>query len=257
MINKEVIEKVVSYSITKCGRLKGGVKSSLNNFIRHHFYDFFDETKRLKYEKVEYLDNHGNVLIKQDGDESSWTVDGGDIGHMIEENFDTILNSGGFHITHNHPGSYREADLDNGDFTCLSEADMNNLKKTFDWESKGVNNWYYAKSITADCSNGTRMTLVRNTDSFNPSVFDKARDNLISNWRKYIADSKENVKEELWEFASEYKSENNVLPPSDVLNDAKIKIQEEFAREHFQEYIQPSIKEFDETGFELSYEWIT
>ena len=258
MVNKEIIDKVISYSIKKCGRLKGGLKSSLNNFIRQQLYKFFDETKTLEYEKVEYLDNHGNVLIKKKGDRHSWEVKGEDISKIIDDNFNLIMDKGGFHITHNHPSSYRESDMDCGDFTCLSEADMNNLKKTFNWESKGIHDWYFNKSITGDCSNGTRMTLVRNTDSFNPSVFDKARDNLIKNWRKYIKDSKENTKEALWDFVLVWQSKNNTtnLPSSDVLDKEKVEIQKRFAKEHFQDYIQDNIKDFDETGFELSFEWI-
>ena len=265
MVNIKIISKTIEDAIIKCGRIVGGVKSSLNNHIRHTLNSFFDETKDLTHERVVYMNNKGEVLLRKDGEKYSWRVSSEEMTELVYEDggLDTILNKGGLHITHNHPGPYRESEYDNGDFTCLSEADMNNLKGTLTFNGE---RYYRDKSITADCSNGTRMTLVRQTDSFNPSVFDKARDNLISNWRKYIQDSKENTKKELWDFTLKWKEENSFentgeviypfLPPSDVLHDVKVNIERKFAEEHFEEYIQPSIQEFDETGFELSFEWI-
>ncbi len=260
MVDKADIEIIITKSIdivNKCSRLAGGVKSSLNNQIRHSLYQFYDKTKKLKYENVCYMNNKGKQLFKKKGDATSWKVTQNELNKMLTKNYDYLVNGGRFDITHNHPGPYANTDLDNKDFTCLSVKDMNNL--TLPFYIEGEYSGHYVRSITADSSNGTRMTLLHNNpdDEIDKEKYDKTAQNLVDNWTKYILDSEDNTKEKLLEFTEDWQDNHNgKLPSAKVLHDAKIKIQDDFAKSNFEGYINDNIKDFKELGFELSYEWI-
>ena len=97
---------------------------------------------------------------------------------MINERIGNLNEQGIlFNVDHNHPM------LDYSMFTCLSSDDLNNcLSEVIIGANKGIGGFTLhnvIKSITAECGNGTRMTIVNNNPMGQRTVsedkFNKAR----------------------------------------------------------------------------------
>lgn len=161
MVSREQIEYNInkSWLMVKCKVNRIGA-NNLNNKIKGALNRFADKTRELPVENMQCIDNNGNVLFEStDGDENQvhWKIS--DVQTALESQHGDLINE------HNHPTPYISA---TGEMlstpTMLSEADVEHL-----WEVDIVRydeNGYAKmgtvwKSVTAECGNGSRMTLTR------------------------------------------------------------------------------------------------
>ena len=174
-----------------------------------------------------------------------------------------------FNVDHNHPGAYSSAELDYNVFTCLSKADLDNcLLRGYIGMGVGDGGFFIdniVKSKTAECSNGSRMTLVNNNPPnamVNVEKFNKARDNLLNTWDEYASVT---IKNEALHYAhslvdsgkyseSDVKRDRNDLR-TEIGNDINAYIKKK-SLEIFPNMIKDNIKEFEELGFELRVDWL-
>ena len=182
----------------------------------------------------------------------------------IYERIESLGTDALFHVDHNHPGPYASADLDYNIFTCLSDKDMNNclLRATI---GKNVGDGAFfieniVKSKTAECSNGSRMTLVNNNPPnvmVNTEKFYKARDNLLNNWNKYVSNIRTETRDYTKIVREKYKGKG--LSQEDLLVEIRNDVNEfikEKSLEIFPKMIESNINEFEELGFELRVDWL-
>lgn len=151
IIDKTIIEKSLTDAINKSHQhltLNENVRSVLDKFAR--------STVNRKTEKGILINNNGEEVSSKNGGKASVTFDN-DVRGLYEEH-------GALHMEHNHPSVTKDFPYDE----CLSEEDMFCLTHTVTQADGRGNSWeeYAFKSITAEGTNGTRMTLVRG-DYFN------------------------------------------------------------------------------------------
>lgn len=173
-----------------------------------------------------------------------------------------------FHVDHNHPGPYKTASLDYNVLTCLSPMDLNNCLLNARIQAPNGDSFFIdniVKSKTAECSNGSRMTLV-NRNPFNHTVstsdFNKARDNLIKTWQKYAGST---IRSDALKYAhslvdsgkyseGDVKRDRNDLH-TEIGNDIN-KYLKTRSMELFPTLFKQNIKEFEDLGFELRVDWL-
>lgn len=155
-------------------------------------------------------------------------------------------------IVHNHPGAYDGAKLDYNMFTCLSEGDMMNLVNPVmvsDFFLYNLN-----RSVTADCSNGSRMTLTNLNEinhSVNPYIFKKAIRHLNDTWANYYRTVKNSAQNEFYKRMTDLSSNTGKTVKEEVndfLKEESLKV--------FPKMLEDNIKEFEELGFELRVDWL-
>ena len=121
MVSRNIIEKTIENILTiKCKVNRIGT-NSLNNNIKGGLNRFAEETKDLTHERVQLLDNKGNVLLEEDGDEN----------HVSWNSIEALQYQQGDLINeHNHPTPFIQSNDKTFELsTCLSDRDVNNLWK--------------------------------------------------------------------------------------------------------------------------------
>lgn len=303
MVNREIIYKTLSLIIdSKCKKpsyslinISNHVKGAMNRFAR--------STQTQTVEHGVIIDGHGHPIKQVIGHESSVFIPvENTVSKILEEKCKDILEEykqkylttvgeenliflrdkyerliyerleslgedGYFHVDHNHPGPYADAELDYNMFTCLSKGDLDNclLRSNIGVGSDGdgffINN--IVKSKTAECSNGSRMTLV-NKNPFDVVVnkrdFNIARNNLLTMWNSYYSD----LKNEALHYAkdilvakygeSQVKADRNNLK-TEIGQEVNEHLKK-WSIKNFPKMIKGNIKEFEELGFELRVDWL-
>lgn len=304
MVDKSIILKTLNESISKCRKpsysiisVSNHVKGAMNRFAKntrtetiehgvvidgqgHTLVEVDGNENSVYIPTVETITNVlqekcKDILEEYLQEYDTWVNDGREDETMflwdryqnkIYERINELNLS--FHVDHNHPGAYSESDLDYNMFTCLSDKDMDNcllsanIRTHDDKHGFGVEN--IVKSKTAECSNGSRMTLVNNNPpnrSVSKSDFNKARDNLLKAWGDYSV----RIKNDALHYAhglvdSGKYSETDVKRDR---NDFKTEIGRDVneyikkrSKEIFPIMINKNIREFKELGFELRFDWL-
>lgn len=286
MVNVEIINKIFDELIIKC-RKSGGLSTRVKGRLNH----FAEESRGYRKEKGLIINANGEILLERQGTETKVQYTVSEIKELIEK---TGL-MGDFHKEHNHPTPYISAKNEENLLpTCLSEADIDNLQECWVFDDKNGDELYITpfKSITCECPNGSRMTLnrigigdentVRNA-SIDPDVFkydafhrkfNQARDNLQiahSNFIHNLIDTGGYIDSHMDNWYKEWNKNNQhnqkILhqepidwgalesPSREEYNRERDKYIQEYTRNNYKYYIENSIKEWQELGFELSVEW--
>lgn len=175
MVSEKIISKSIDDAIFKCGQ-----RLTLNKSVTSVLNKFQKETINRKTEKGILINDKGEIIHSKNG--SKHQVDiwkGVDMRRLYEEN-------GAFHIEHNHPHIIKNYPYSE----CLSNDDIENvINKVKQADGRG-GLWeeYCVKSITAEGTNGSRMTLVRG-DNFSENdekMFNEAKNDLNKYYDKYI-----------------------------------------------------------------------
>ena len=191
-----------------------------------------------------------------------------DFDDRYEKAINDRLNSLGediqIHIEHNHPGAYHidgsdtNIPLDYNVFTCLSGADIKQIRVGINTSPYGSMAHNLCKSITADCSNGSRMTLINHNpvgQKMDFDKFDKASDNLHSTWREYMSSIQRVGQEYIDTFPVKYKDyKGNDLDK--VMNDDMNKFLKKESQKMFPQMLGDVIKDFEEANCELRIDWL-
>lgn len=302
MVSKELILKTLNESIIKCRKpsysiinISNHVKGALNSFARN--------TKNEPIEHGVIIDGHGNSIVEAEGNEYSVNIHTEttiskileekckDILEDYQKEYDSITNENDkiflrdkyerkiyerieslgadaqFHIDHNHPGAYANAELDYNVFTSLSLPDLKNcLVRGYIGMGVADGGFFIdniVKSKTAECSNGSRMTLVNNNPPnvmVNSEKFTKASNNLYDSWNDYY----DAIKSEALHYAKntlvkKYGEEKVRLDRDNLKTEVGKEVNDYIKKrsmELFPKMIKGNIQEFKELGFDLRIDWL-
>lgn len=162
---------------------------------------------------------------------------------LVEELFEQY---GPLHMGHNHPGDI------NGEIpTCFSPEDLIGLIQNQKKEIWMGDHWevevkFYFKSETAQCPNGSRMTLTLNDNFSTKDIpqYHKAIDTLQESYDNWLSFEKDYFNKHFDEYYEDFG-----YPPEELMNswrnEAKLK------KPSFEEMIQPSKKEFEKANTTL------
>ena len=277
-----MIEDILNKSITlivKCKVNRLG-SNTLNNHIKGALNRFAETTKNLEYERMQCIDNGGNVLFERDGEENkvSWTR--GDMQEALSHQLGDLINE------HNHPTPFIQSD--NKTFetpTLLSKQDVSHLWEvsTLGYDENGNaivgTPW---KSITCECSNGSRVTLTRldgtSTDNFviddylykeyggdppkhTREEFDEAYNMLRKDWVSMHRKFKEDYRQHMYQWADNYIEIHDDFDFKEydlAYGKESSKFKKDFARNYdtWNGNFRFDASVFEELGFELSLEWV-
>jgi hypothetical protein len=275
MVHKELICKIIDYSISKCSRHRTG-RLSCPNVIKRALDDFASRTHEDTREHMEWYTSDGMMVFKKTGDAMSVEWDVEDEYNVIDDEYFDL------YAVHNHPDTFLiDGTVYNTQMipTLLSYEDINNLWTVHEYSDYSSGEEIEVpvtlfKSITADCGNGSRMTLSRiGGDGMDNSIlhptekmvdtFNDAYDRLVDNWKRFTNAYKDEVNNHMSEWCmmklNTLKDSNGVngrWTPSDYENERR-RYGKRFSQEVFNEYIMDSINEFKDIGFDLSTEWTT
>ena len=177
MVTKQIIEEVINKSIYKSHQHL----TIRNNNVKKVLNDFAHSTRNRKTEKGLFITSSGEIAFSKNGSKRS-------VSFTENEIKDTYKEYGELHIEHNHPDMVKNVKLPYTE--TLSMADMNLLtfRTRFYDDHNGWGDYEYPfKSITAEGTNGSRMTLVRG-DYFteeNHEDFDNAMKKLNKEYVNY------------------------------------------------------------------------
>jgi hypothetical protein len=192
-----------------------------------------------------------------------------------------------FNIDHNHPAPYGgdgDVPLDSPIFTCLSGDDMNIFVEDNIGFRIGYNTGWkhergktYApdyfhfdnliKSMSCDCSNGTRMTIVNNhkpsiskvnsEDEIHITHFWDAEANLLKNWIDYRWRMETDASSFIYtnKQSGKYDNLNNDELMDKLKEDTDNYIRNQ-TRIELPKSIKNNIKEFEDLGVELRVDWL-
>lgn len=175
MIDKNIIIKGIDDAIFKCSQ-----RLTLNKNIMSVLDNFQKETINRKTEKGILINDKGEIIYSKNGGKHEVNIwKNLDIRRLYEEH-------GAFHIEHNHPSITKDFEY----CECLSDNDMLNVLSTVNQADGRGGLWeeYCVKSITAEGTNGSRMTLVRG-DNFSEDdrkLFREARLELSKAHDDYV-----------------------------------------------------------------------
>lgn len=219
--------------------------------VREQLNTFANESRSYDKEK--------GILISQDGKRVYTTPFGSTHSCDFDAKAvaDAYNENGELHLDHNHPTSDKKSDV----YTCLSNADCSWIHYGETVETWAGDHWeynrvFYIKSVTAECGNGSRMSLVRN-DGFtydDITQFNKAvelLDQVYDKWSEEPQDYVDRKCEEILEQTGMY-------PSIDESN--RIKAEAESYRQQvlasFEERMIPVQKEFEKANCQLIIEWL-
>lgn len=148
---KEVIDNKCKVNRVGFNLLNNRIKGALNRFA--------DATKGLDHEMMQCIDRQGNVLFEKEGEKNRVSWSGNDIQNALTYQEGDLINE------HNHPTPYIEATNEMLETpTMLSEQDVKNLWTVdtigYDEYGNAITGTVW-RSVVAECSNGSRMTLTR------------------------------------------------------------------------------------------------
>lgn len=175
MISKIIISKSIDDAIVKCGQ-----RLTLNSKVTSVLDKFAKETINRKTEKGLLINDNGEIIHSKNGSKHKVEIwKGIDYRGLYEEH-------GALHVEHNHPSITKDFDYTE----CLSDDDMLNvISKVKQADGRG-GLWeeYLVKSITAEGTNGSRMTLVRgdNYSDDDEKLFQEARRELTESYDDYV-----------------------------------------------------------------------
>ena len=255
MVNTRIILKSIEDAIGKCG-VYTGIISSLGNNLKHTLNEFSKSTRELPYEKAIVIDDKGNTLLEF-GDKSNKEVslDNKKILDLLNDNPNIQL-----HLEHNHPGPQYGYDMDTGFATALSKPDMEMLLYSTGENDDFGRPLFIFNSVTADCSNGSRMTLKRNTPfPIDIERYREAEQHLLDNFNKLTSATNEYTHEITQKDYLD--DEGNLKIPTDegeqqALLDKAHNIQKKYAKKNTESFFKDNVKEFEDLGFELSFGWV-
>ena len=173
-------------------------------------------------------------------------------------------------IEHNHPGAYGKKDdtnapLDYNVFTCLSKGDVDSLLRSVEvygenYKSSGILVQGLVRSITAECSNGSRMTLINNNPigtTVDSEKYHEVYNNLNKKWNQYLVDvGRKGINYgDTEKYAQYYKEHPNGNLSEFIHNDKNTYMKKE-SLNSFPNLISDEIKAFGELGFELRLDWL-
>lgn len=277
----------------KCGKKPNYSLSSLSNIIKNRLNQFNEKyalnNKNNNIEHSICMDKDGEVLILENGtkDNVPIMVDSA-FSKLInkrykklhddywsknkitkEEYTEKIIkelnkNNNGIYHAHTHPGPYKNTDLNNPIPTCFSEADIKSAFLQPVTLVTGVKLYNVMKSQIALSTNGTSMMLINHNPIGTKPNFDEkklmtAYKHLSENWDEYVWDTNDYIHYKIhngttWNQLEKYPN----LTKNEVTEIVKKKVYQEINKrnhEHFPEINKDVIKEFDELGFELKYDF--
>ena len=243
-----------------------GMVSMLPNRVKGALNRFNKKTRELEHETCLVMDSNGNKVIeKKDGDEYSI-----EIGkeHIPKEYLDSDTD---LHLTHNHP---TETILP----TCLSKADCVKLLENngihADLETGRLELDLVFQSITAECSNGSRMTLaIKDYDKFMDSLEIDSNGKLIydniandfcgedhtSHIEKFYTEAQYAVVEHVDKWTHAQKDKGVDIHTDDFDKAWRVerdKFIKRYSEEHMAEFLKDDIKRFEDAGLELTIGWL-
>ena len=268
IINKIIKEKLLKQ---KCGRYSGMI-SSLPLPVKKTLNDFNqNDARELDHEQGILILNNGKIVASKDTNDEG-DEDKNKVGIYYTDVDDKIINDGEkLHIDHNHIEAYKNAGESNIS-TCLGIDDIKKITLNIGDEENF--NYVYA-SITADCSNGSRMSLV----VIDESKFHRACNTLAGNGKSLIDNANYNlqvsyfneaipsIENRISETMDTWKSnkikqlqQNNEIIDLDSLNEEssihRMKVQKLYYKQEFENFFQDNIEEFKELGLELTMGWV-
>ena len=287
MVSKEIITNIIekSYIAIKCKVNRIG-NNSLSNQIKHTLNNFAEKTKNNKIEQGLIIGNNGQELEWSDGTYENVGYDEDTVKKALDNNDGKDL-----HFEHNHVGSFIDKEKKFDEMiqlnmpTMLSLPDVDTLFEHMNYNGQEVIPF---KSITADSTNGTRMTLTRidkdGEDLTNNHVLKNISDskydvheawkNMYSRWATFFNQYNNNLKvfNANWMNGERYQqSMREWNESSQTEEDRKRIFQDGFWRAYYRErdkfakqmvkenfeedVMKDSVKEFEKVGFELSLEW--
>ena len=295
MVKIKIIEEVLekAFLTVKCKINRIGI-NNLNNHIKGALNRFAEyDAKLLEYERMQCIGKNGKVLFQRDGEryQVSWSNE--DVQKALQSQEGDFINE------HNHPTSYIEA---TGEMlnvpTCLSRKDVENLWKVsvVSQTEDGVDMlgtvW---RGVVAECSNGSRMSLIRRDDDTylnsvvqdyvgreydgelpdnNKEEFMEAYNILSSDWKAMLKDYKKSYNSFVDEWISTHSTRDSLADPSnwnenDIIYDTSEEYMEEFnksvnkfSKDYFADEnstwngnLRFDIRVFKDLGWDLSLEW--
>lgn len=179
MINKELIDKTITDIINKSHQhLTIQNEKVINTF--NDFHDKYCGEKPRKSEVTEWTDLEGNSIFTKKGKKLQ-------VDFTDKEIKDAYEKHGEIHMTHNHPRGNTRPPAE-----CLSTSDINLVTETkfntYDNGGGKTGEYQPFKSISAESSNGSRMTFVRGDKFDSTKDMKKIReaDSKLQNyWENY------------------------------------------------------------------------
>ena len=283
MVDILFVVKSIDDAIWKCSTRRIG-SNSLNNKIKGTLNKFAEKTKNNTIEQGLIIGGNGEELDWHDGTYENVSYDEDDVINALDKN-----NGKDLVFEHNHVGSFidkRQSEEDELEDlvqsnmpTLLSMPDIQIFFETTEYNGKKITPF---KSITADSTNGTRMTLTRidgdGEDLTNNHVLKNISDsryevneawkNMYSRWATFFNTYNENLKT----FTANYRNEHYQKYYDEWISKGKDdnvwqefwsnhnKERNNYAKQMIKEYyaedvINKSVKEFKDIGFELYVEW--
>ena len=228
----------------------------------HHIREWVDNLEKETEEIYNSTDDIGEAYSKSTKLEEEYTKN---LIQYLTENGNFQIN-----IEHNHPGAYGNNDdtnvpLDYNVFTCLSEGDVNCLLGGVEvygenYKSSGIYVNGLVRSITAECSNGSRMSLINNNPidtNIDTEQFINVYNNLNNKWKTYLKEIREkginySNQEKYIKYHKEHPNEKLL----DFIHNDKNNYMKKESLKIFPSMISDDIKAFEELGFELRVDWL-
>ena len=294
MVSREIIETVIykSVEMVKCKVNRIG-SNTLNNKVKSSLNKFRDKFKNADHEFLQLIASDGSVLGEIEGEENSVTTKLIDYQNAFETQMGDLIED------HNHPTPYQGADgIQNELCTILSEADVENLWHVdvlgFDDNGEAIIGTY-TKSITAECPNGSRMTLTRlegestnnfvikdfidrdygghsDTEYWNKldhdygdggAMIDSRYDAFMNvyhemheSWRDYVHNYESDIKSHMTDWVNTQRDNPNYTPV--MYDKERVRYAKEYARndDYWNDEVKLYASYFNDLGFELSIEWV-
>ena len=286
MVEYKWIYKSIDEAIIKCrtgGQLSSRVKKTLNTFA--------EKSRKWRKEQAIVIDANGEILYSIKGKTYSVNISSEEVIKLIQDNGMV----GDFHIDHNHPTPYQNAEREENLLpTSLSYPDVMRLVDCWSPYSEKLDDFVSItpyKSVTAECPNGSRMTLNRlgineknkvlevnekGGDEFQKFMDDytQANRNLglktgefcqniiktgglleqhMDSWVKEWNKNNKHNQEVLKHKPVEW--DKMEFPSDKEYNQEKNNFITDYSKENYKDFLKDNIKEFKDLGFELSVEW--
>lgn len=165
MVSKKIINDVIDKTIltVKCGVERIG-NNSLNNHIKGAMNKFYNDSKNYPIEHEIFIDNNGHIIKEIQGNEYSVKLDNNDYIEITEHQLGDVSS------IHNHVTPFGEAEGNELQLsTMFSENDIKGLWNVntigFDEDFEDELIGTLTKTVSCQCSNGSRLVLTRKDGS--------------------------------------------------------------------------------------------
>lgn len=276
MVKYHILLKIINNYIEKNNDWSG-MTSSLPTRVKGKLNIFSKQIRGLDYEKGIVITDKGQIVQKKDGEKDNVKLP------WSECDKEALQSHIGLNVEHNHPVY---SDLE-GFATCLSEWDCNNLTSLkprvmdddlnlIPNEDPSLDYEFAYKSVTADCGNGSRMTIAMvDEDKFKKKAYDKNGDStkyrtLVrdfcgedGHFSEFLEKATDDISDYMDKWTDKRVEKARVsgedLQLQDLIDEAneeKIRYQKKYCQDNMPQFFKTDIENFNKMGVELTFGWL-